>query len=483
MALSIFHPATPPDVRRAVRALLAVAALCFAYAWLYGHLYSFRSNLGTGLPDVSTNADVLTLGLRNLALLTATWAFALVAAATPGSAAALERLWGRAANVMGRPSIAVVVAAVLAVGYALARVAVNAENLPHALADYTAGTGRTPFQYRALVPWTVRLAVAVVPPLGRSLWLPYGAAEALAAFGAWAAARRFLRPYLPDRPGERSAAAFGMFLLLGLNLALPFRHNAFFFPWDTLSVAFFTAGLALLRDRRWTAFYLLFSLATLNRETTCFLTIALVLSEVGRMPLPRLAAHGAAQLAIWVALKALLLALYSQNTPLLGAGTSSLFVMPTLLNIGAVSGVPGLLVLSGAIGGLWLVPLLLASRVAEPGLRRLFRVVPVFLAGMLVVGEVLEVRVYSELIPLVLAGLVMSIGSVVSEARRAGRSADAAPTDALAPEGKNRPVDGPELPPSAVPRLLTAARASRVARARTRLQAADSPSHRDMAPI
>ena len=417
MALSIFHPATPPDVRRAVRALLAVAALCFAYAWLYGHLYSFRSNLGIGLPDVSTNAGVLTLRLRNLALLVSAWAFALVAAATPGSAAALARGWRRVVEAMGRPGVALVVAAVLAVGYALARVAVNAENLPNALADYTAGTGRTPFQYRALVPWAVRLAVSAVPPLGRSLWVPYGAVEALAALGAWAAARHFLRPFVPDRPAERSAAALGMFLLLGLNLALPFRHNAFFFPWDTLSVAFFTLGLALLRERRWPAFYVLFAVATLNRETTCFLTIALVLSEVGRMPLPRLAAHGAAQLAIWVAVKALLLALYSQNAPLLGAGTSSLFVMPTLLNLGAVSGVPGLLVLAGAMGGLWLVPLLLAGRIGDAPLRRTSRAVPVFVAAMLLVGEVLEVRIYSELIPLVLAGLVLSLGSVVGAAR------------------------------------------------------------------
>ena len=418
MALSIFHPAAAPDVRRAVRALLAVAALCFAYAWLYGHLYSFRSTLGLGLPDVSTNLDVLTLGLRNLALLVSAWAFALVAASTPGMAAALARGWDWTAAAMARPGVAVAAAATLAVGYALARVAVNAENLPDALADYTAGTGRTPFQYRALVPWTVRLAVAAVPSLGRSLWEPYGAAEALAAFAAWAAARRFLRPFLPDRPGARSAAALGMFLLLGLTLALPFRHNAFFFPWDTLSVAFFTAGLALLRERRWPAFYVLFAVATLNRETTCFLTIALVLSELGRMSLPRLAAHGAAQLAIWATIKALLLALYSQNVPLLGEGTSGLFVMPTLLNLGAVSGVPGLLVLAGAMGGLWLVPLLLAGRIADAPLRRMCRVVPVFVAAMLLVGEALEVRIYSELIPLALAGLVLSLASVARDARR-----------------------------------------------------------------
>jgi hypothetical protein len=418
MVLSVFHPATPLDVRRAVRVLFAIAGLCFAYAWLYGHLYHFRSNLGTGLPDVSTNADVLTLGLRNVALLTATWAFALIAVSTPGSAAALVRGWDRVVETMGRPVVAVAIAAVLAVGYALARVAVNTENLPHALADYTAGTGRTPFQYRALVPWTVRAAVAAVPPLGKSLWVPYGAVEALAAVAAWAAARRVLRPFLTERAGGRAAAALGVFPLLALNLALPFRHNAFFFPWDTLSVALFTAGLALLRERRWPAFYVLFAVATLNRETTCFLTIALVLSEFGRMPLPRLAAHGAAQLAVWVAMKSLLAAVYAHNVPLLGEGTSGLFVMPTLINLGAVSGVPGLLILAGAMGGLWLVPALMADRVTDRPLRRMARVVPVFVVGMLLVGEMLEVRIYSELIPLVLAGLVVSIRSIVSDAQR-----------------------------------------------------------------
>lgn len=413
---SIFDPLAPRDVRRAALALLAVSALSLAYASLYGNVYQFRSPLGTGLPDASAGAETVLAVLGVAAVLGGLWAVLLALASTPSTAQRARALWHRLVAAEQRRAWAWLAAAALAGLYAALRVAYNSECSPATLADLTAGTAQTPFQYRTLVPWTVRAVVTAAPALGGSLWLLYGLAEAAAALAAWIGFRRWLRPTVTT-PAARSVVALVLFLPLALNLATPFRHNALFFGWDTLSVALFTGGLALLQERRWAAYYLLFAVATLNRETTCFLTIAWVLSHAGRVSLRHLAAHGAAQLAVWLAVKGALAMVYAGNTPLHEQSElGGLFITPYVLNLGAVSTVPGLLMLASAMGGLWLVPALLHRRIEAPDLRRWFRVVPVFVVAMLIVGEALEVRIYSELIPLVTTALIVVGRSVVSEA-------------------------------------------------------------------
>ena len=88
--------------------------------------------------------------------------------------------------------------------------------------------------------------------------------------------------------------------------------------------------------------------------------------------------------------------------------------------------VPGLAyLLLVTMGGAGAVVLLLRRRVRDARLRRLFGVVPLFLAGMVVVGELLEVRIYGELIPLVAVALLLIGRSVVrGAARRVASLAD-----------------------------------------------------------
>lgn len=413
-ALSIFAPETPPDVRRATTVLLSLAALCLLYSSLYGNIHLFRSALGAGLPYASTSASGLCNGLRALAVLLAAWGIGLALITAPGPAATLRRLWQQWTAAEARRRHVWAIAAVCSGAYAAAHVAWNSEASGGTLEAFTAGTAQTPFQYRALVPFLVHGLRLVIPEV--PLWTVYGVIDALAALAAWAAFRRFLRP-LVGTSAERSVAGLAVFVVLALNLASPFRHNPYFFPYDTLAVALFTAGLALMQERRWWLFYPLFVAATLNRETTCFLTIAFVLSGLGRVPLRTLALHGAAQTALWVGVKGLLRVVYQTNAPLWEhAPAGGFFITPYLLNLGAVSSVPGLLMLVGAMGGLWVVLCLLRSRLPASNLRRLFRIVPVWMVGMFLVGEMLEVRIYSELIPLVVAGLIVAVRSVVREA-------------------------------------------------------------------
>ena len=406
----------PLDLRRAVGGLFALAVVCLALAALYANQYLFVGSLGETLPDISPTDFELVRAFQIGAVLSVLWAGALMALASPSVAARATEAWARAAAREATTPRAWAVAAVVVVGYTAARFAFAMETIHAPLSALTAGEALLPFQYRALVPALVRAVVAAIPALDDvDLRLLYAPVEAAAAVGVWAAVGALLRALGVPAASAR-LAALGVFVPLGFNLATPWRYNAIYFPYDTLSVAFFALGLALLLRRAWWPFYALFVVATFNRETTCFLAIAWVALALGRERLPVVARHALAMGVLWLVIKAALAALYAANAPL-DAVSGGLFASMIGRSARILTSVPGIVyVLVVAMGAL--VPLLLVlwPRVADARLRRLFWIVPPFLVGMTVVGEMMEVRIYSELIPLVVAGLVVALREVVREA-------------------------------------------------------------------
>lgn len=409
--------------------LCGLAGGSLILAGLYAVPSHFAGKLGRGLPDISPTAGEMALGFQVLAILALAWAGLLLALATPRVAAALRQ---RLSAVAARNGVVWGTAASLSVGYAVARMAFTHEITPAAMADLAAGEATLPFQYRALVPFIVGAAASAPGLSAVPLAGLFGAVEAVAAFAAWWAFRRFLTPHVD---GHAGALALALFVPLALGLASPWRYNAIYFPWDTVSVAVFTLGLALMQEKRWLAFYALFVVGTLNRETTCFLTVAMVLGGLGRQRLGPLAAHGAAQLALWLGVKAALGAAYASNAAAGGAEAAGLFVPTYVRSVWVLTSVPGWVYLGLAMGGAWVVVLMLRQRLAGAAFTPLFRMVPVFLVGMVLVGELMEVRIYSELMPLVTASLVVALVSVAREASVHAR----APVAADAP-GVSRPL-------------------------------------------
>ena len=419
--VSLWSPNTPRDVRVAITALVGWAVASVGMVALYFNPYRFQDNIGAALPNVGVVYVTLVIGFTALAATLLLWALALSVLASPQGASGALRLWRRAVAAESRRHWAVWAAVALAVGYAAVHVGTGRIHDVATLEQFAAGEASKPFQYRALVGWAVA-AVRLVPGLDRlPLAALYGAVDALSALGVWLAFRTFLRPHVgaPGAAGDaaRSVAALAVFVPLLLGTAVPWRHNPFYFPYDTSSVAAFTLGLALLQEKRWRAYYVLFAVATLNRETTCFLTIAWALTSLGRVSLWRIAAHSAVQLAVWVAIKSGLSWMYAANA-VLHDGSNGLFVTTVVRSILIVTAVPGLLYFGLALGGSWLVVALLRRRLVAPELTRWFRFVPVFLFGMSIVGELLEVRIYGELVPLVTAALLLVLASVVREAAR-----------------------------------------------------------------
>lgn len=258
-----------------------------------------------------------------------------------------------------------------------------------------AGEAETPFQHRVLVvtlarllrPWThdARAAFEAVEVLGAVGLLWAFRAYVQAILGGGAAARRVAMAVTP-------LAAMMVplqYVLLGEVLGL---RRYVYFPWDLPAACAFLVCVALLRARRWGLYYPAFVLATLTRETTVFLPLMQLLVGPREGERPRdVAAHAAAQLALWGALKLALRWAYRRNP---GAGAFTDTLGDNLLLLSSPGATARVL---GCFGFLWVPVALGASRIADPFVRRALRVVPLWFVAMLAVANLYELRVFGEL--------------------------------------------------------------------------------------
>jgi hypothetical protein len=273
-----------------------------------------------------------------------------------------------------------------------------------------AGTAATPYQYRALLPWIVRgaLKLRLIRPESQMAVFAGIQTVALVLLGVFF--RHYLRRFIAD-PILASVAA------LTIYAVLPFNYfNLPYYPYDIPSVLFFTIGLLLIYERQWSWFFPLFVIATLNRETSIFLAVATLFVLFDRYPRMQLAALVGSQLVIWTALKAALWFIYSENR-WLGYG---LYQFQLKVNAATLLNYPikGVIALA-TWGCLWLAVLIWHRRIRNVELKRTLWTVPVFIAGTMFAGFVLELRIYGEVLPIVLAAFWVVFLDLVEESVKA----------------------------------------------------------------
>lgn len=259
---------------------------------------------------------------------------------------------------------------------------------PQALAQ---GTAPTPYQYRVLVP-------AAAGWLAGATGLPLEALFRLLEFAAtlalFYAVRAFLLLFTPE------ARLASLFTLL-LAYVLPFNFTyTFFYPYDLPALLLTTLGLIALYRRQWPAFYALFVLATFNRETSYFLSFVFLAVSAGREAPGTIAKHLTAQAGLWLLIKGGLFLLFRHN-PAQGAG---MFEFQFFRNLEMLAQPGTWLLLARNWGMLWVFLLLWHGRIRSPFLRRALLAGLAQLAVLFAVGVIEELRIYGELIPLVLAG-------------------------------------------------------------------------------
>jgi hypothetical protein len=279
------------------------------------------------------------------------------------------------------------------------------------------GTASTPFQYRALAPWVLRnlaWAFDLVPrdfPLLARVW------EFISIMGGFLALRAWLRSIEAGALSEAGAFSFFfVFPFLFSSTAL----SRYYYPSDTLAIVFFTIGLIVLRQRRWLAFAVVFAIATLNRETSLFLLFIDALANWDEKPsrslILRLAGFG----LLWLFLKVGLMDLYAANPGpgLIGAkfapnpqeALPDRFIASRFYaNLLALADLSGLLTFGTVCGFLWLPAVCWWRHIEDRFVRRAQLVAIPFMAIMLVVGNALEMRIYAEMLPVWLAGIVLAL--------------------------------------------------------------------------
>jgi hypothetical protein len=186
------------------------------------------------------------------------------------------------------------------------------------------------------------------------------------------------------------------------------------YPYDMLSVAFFSAGLYFIYARRFLPLLLVILIGTFNRETTLFLIGVYVLDAAStdlakpigdlraRFSLARVPwARVALLLVIWLSIKLTLDHIFAHNSQAenyvrIGEnfGRIKPRLWPALLNI---------------CGYMMPVVLLLRDKLRPLRFRNYLWIFPVWFAVMFYTGVIVETRIYGELCPLVAISLVLIV--------------------------------------------------------------------------
>ncbi|MGH9143566.1 MAG: hypothetical protein ACRD2I_20715 [Vicinamibacterales bacterium] len=272
-----------------------------------------------------------------------------------------------------------------------------------------AGTASTPYQYRVLLPWLVRGALELHLIQPESQMAVFAAIQVAALVLLGFVFRRYLSRFIAD-PVLASVMA------LTLYAVLPFNYfNLPYYPYDIPSVLLFTVGLLLIYERRWLWFFPLFAIATLNRETSIFLAVVSLFVLFDRYSWQKLTLIVGSQLAIWVVIKAFLWVVYQQNR-WMGYG---LYQFQLKVNIATLLTQPIKSVSALATWGcLWLAVVIWHRRIRDVSLKRTLWTVPVFIFGMMFAGFVIELRIYGEVLPIVLAAFWVVFLDLVTESIR-----------------------------------------------------------------
>lgn len=276
----------------------------------------------------------------------------------------------------------------------------------------TAMTASRPFQYRVLVPLLAHGLVALNPesPI-RELYMVLTTVFVFALLLSYSF---YLGRFYPA-PVALSGALLLLYPMVWNYCVL----GQFFLPYDIPAALFFVLGLCAIDARRHAAYYGIFVLACVNRETACFLTLAFLLWHYRRGAVATLAAHVCAQALIWLAIKAALTWIFRENA----GGVVCEWQLLTNIRQIADLNTNGIYVVF-AFGLLWL--LIPFGWSAVPlWHKRLLWIVPPFFLVMACMGKLWEARIYSELVPIITAAALPAFLS-------AGMGAAAGPRDARA---------------------------------------------------
>jgi hypothetical protein len=266
------------------------------------------------------------------------------------------------------------------------------------------GTAVLPFQYRALIPWLIRGLSFLLPG---SSFMYFKAIEFFSVFFLVIVFRTYLSLFLT---GQKLLwlSSLSLFYVLPFNYL--YQHDRWY-PYDMPAILFFAIGMLLMYQKKWVWYILLFVVATLNRETSCFLIFIFIISTINKKNLPFTLIFAFTQCTIWLAIKYVMFTLYGNN------GGTGLFETNLVSNVKFLLNFREYPLLFSCFGYVWIPVLFFFQRINNTFIKRSLFVIFPFFCGMLIVGRINEIRIFGELIPLVLSSFLVIAYSIVKEER------------------------------------------------------------------
>ena len=287
------------------------------------------------------------------------------------------------------------------------RFSFNQENPAATLAALAKGSAAKPFQYRALIFWIADFFIRhKLLPL-TFLYDFFKLTEMLSLFFLVIVFRWYLSLFFKEKKIS-SLLSLSIFYVLPFNFLLP-RVLPLYYPYDIPSILFFTLGLGLLYKKNWLLYYPLFVIASLNRETACFLTFVYLFTAYKVEKPAKIACHCLAQLALWLAIKGVLYQLYLHNPgpnvfERCHVGTNITHLSTNIAFFMHLRDYPFFF---SNFGFIWIPVIFYLKAIREPFVKRALFVFFPFFIGMMYVGNIYEIRIFGELVPLFLTAALL----------------------------------------------------------------------------
>jgi len=297
-----------------------------------------------------------------------------------------------------------VLCALYAYYFATVRMTVKTEYGPASIEHIMDGTAPAPFQYRMFFPW-------LIGTFQDQTWIPQLAStakgyawlvETVFTFALFVAMWNYLGLFFKSK----AVKAVGLLLLLHmLNMTyLTTKMYSFYYIYDIPSVVFFTLALMLIHQKRILLFHALFVVATINRETSCFMTVIYLLAS-WRDSRRKVMFNCAVQAVIWLGIRVVMMSLYPADVE-----RGPWLIM--LSNWHGLRNPVALFQVVSSWGFLWVFPLLGWRLLKDPFVRKACMVVPLFAGLLFFAGNVQEIRIYGEMIPVILPAALLVMARV-----------------------------------------------------------------------
>jgi hypothetical protein len=303
--------------------------------------------------------------------------------------------------------------------YAKLRWSFDRVHLPGAFFSIMDGTADRRHQYRVLMPWLAGLIVHARYKLAfiRSIPHLFFISEVAATFLLVVSFRYYLSLINRNTLLNHMLPLFLLYAMcynfLFSRADMPFVENFLpyetiteffsrYYPYDAASMLFITIGLILLYKRKFIPYYILLIVATFNKETSFLLIFLYLFTSAGKVCNRTVFLHFSLQLALWLSVKLILYKLFS--------GNYGVFLeMRILHNIDYLTSPLNYPYLISVMGLLWLPALLWYRLIKDEFTRRSILSLIPLLAWIIFFEDMNELRIYGELIPILLPATFLAI--------------------------------------------------------------------------